>query len=211
MENKKRALKRTTTTDDKKVFRTNKKAFMKKAAALTLGITMLAASFSPTTAYARHPGFGDGHGRTAPVNVNDFATPVWERFSFNYTFHSGADFRYELGRPTTFNGTVPANVFTANMRRNAGVSLLPPSYGIFSGKLPTMPGNPLFQQPANPHFAMPWETTNPNALTTFDTLQQGANLQSQGNPMNMFNVDSSGSNVQGTGGFLQSTSIGIAN
>jgi len=180
----------------------------KKLAPAVVGAFLMSAALSPMTVHAVHPGFGYGHGRTAPVNVNDFHTPVWERFSHNYTFHSGANHRYELGRPTTFNGTVPQDVFSANMRRDANVAFSPPSYGIFSGVLPTMPTNPLFTQPANPHFANPWETSNPNTISHFDTLQQGANLQPQGNPMNMFDVDRQGSNVQGTG-FLPSTSIGI--
>ena len=200
-----RILKRKASPGKKKVtLRVKKKVLMK----VVVGMLLMAA-FTPTTAQSAPPyGFGQGHGRTAPVNVNDYSSPVWERFRFNYTFTSGPNHRYELGRPTTFNGTVPQNVFTANVRRDSNVAFSPPAYGVFSGEVPTMPSNPLFPQPSNPHFLNPWETHNPNVISRFDTMQQGANLQPQGNPMNMFNVDSSGPNLSGTG-FLPSTSIGI--
>jgi len=194
--------------NERKMLKVSRKNLFRSITSLTCGAILAISAFTPVTAHARHPGFGDGHGRVTPVNTNDFHTPVWERFSYNYVFQSGANFRYELGRPTTFNGSVPRDIFSVNTRRDSNVSFAPPSYGVFSGFVPTMPTNPLFQQPLNPHFANAWETDNPNAISTFDTLQQGANFQPQGNPINMFNVDSSGSNVQGTG-FLPSTSIGI--
>ena len=185
------------------------KKITKKLTPIAIGAFIMSMLISiPTTVLAAHPGFGQGHGRTAPVNVNDFHTPVWERFSFNYTFHSGANWRYELGRPTTFNGIVPRDIFSANIRRDSNVALWPPSYGVFSGFVPTMPTNPLFPQPLNPYFLMPWEIHNPNVISTFDTMQQGVNYQPQGNQLNMFNVDSQGANLHGTG-FLPSTSIGI--
>ncbi|MCL2837628.1 MAG: hypothetical protein FWE04_00965 [Oscillospiraceae bacterium] len=78
--------------------------------------------------------------------------PPWERLNFNYQFRSGMDYRVDLGRPTTFYGIVPRDVFTANVRVDAQVALRPPSYGIFSGVIPTEPFNPLMPQPLNPHF-----------------------------------------------------------
>ena len=181
-----------------------KKIFIKIAVGAMLLVTL-----APTNTQASPPyGFGQGHGRTAPVNVNDYSSPVWERFRFNYTFESGPNHRYELGRPTTFSGTVPQNVFTVNTRRDSNVAFSPPSYDVFSGEIPTMPSNPLFPQPVNPHFTNPWETHNPNVISRFDTIQQGVNFQPQGNQMNMFNVDSSGPNLHGSG-FLPSTSIGV--
>ena len=97
-------------------------------------------------------GFGWGDGRSAPIGENDFHTSAWDRFVFNYQFTSGSDHRFGLGRPSTFSGFVPADVFSVNMRRDAQVSLWPPSYGIFSGRIPTPPVNRLFPQPINPHF-----------------------------------------------------------
>ena len=102
------------------------KNFRKKLAPMLLGAFLLA--LLPTTMLAHAP---------TPFVPN----------GFNYHFHSGANFRYDLGRPTTFTGNVPLNVFTANIRRDSNVALWPPSYGVFSGFIPTMPTNPLFPQP----------------------------------------------------------------
>ena len=128
-----------------------------------------------------------------------FHTNQWDRFSFNYQFVSGSDHRFELGRPTTFSGFVPVDVFSVNMRRDAQVSLRPPSYGIFSGHIPTMPANHLFPQPVNPHFHQPLHLQDPNLNPSFDTLQLGVNAQPIGNRMNIHNV--------GAGEFLPSTSM----
>lgn len=78
------------------------------AAALLTASMMFAAQLSASA--APHHGFGTGQGRTGAVNVNDFHTASWDRFSFNYRFASGFDHRVSLGRPTTFNGFVPADV-----------------------------------------------------------------------------------------------------
>jgi len=182
-----------------------KSSFLKKFAPMLVGAFLMLFLFpmaihaNPSTPH----GFGDGYGREAPTNENDYHTSVWDRFSFNYQFRRGANHRYELGRPTTFAGSVPHNVFTANIRRDANVSFFPPAYGVFSGIIPTMPSNPLIPQPVNPHFWMPWETHNPNVISHFDTLQHGANLRPQGNALNMFHV-SHGE------GFLPHTSIGLS-
>ena len=153
------------------------------------------------TAYAApQHGFGRGQGRTDTVNENDFHTAAWERFSFNYQFTSGSDHRFELGRPTTWGGFVPVDVHSANIRRDANVSLRPPSYGIFSGHFPTEPSNRFFPQPVNPHFHQPQHLHNPNLNPRFDTLQQGVNVQPIGNPINIHQ------NVSG-GEFLPPTSI----
>ena len=145
-------------------------------------------------------GFGRDQGRIDTVNENDFHTSQWDRFSHNYQFSSGSDHRFELGRPTTFNGFVPVDVLTVNMRRDANVSLRPPSYGIFSGHVPTEPSNRLFPQPVNPHFHQAFVIESPNVDPRFDTLRQGTNAEPIGNPMNMHQ------NV-GTGEFLPPTSI----
>jgi hypothetical protein len=153
-----------------------------------------------TTAYAApQHGFGRGQGRTDTVNEQDFHTSQWQRFNFNYQFTSGSDHRFELGRPTTFSGFVPADVFTVNIRRDANVSLRPPSYGIFSAVLPTEPTNRLFPQPVNPHFHQPFQLQDPNNNPRFDTLGHGVNAAPVGNPFNMHNVSA--------GEFLPPTSV----
>ena len=155
-------------------------------------------------------GFGTGQGRTDTVNVNDFHTSAWDRFSFNYQFTSGSDHRFELGRPTTFDGFVPVNVYTVNIRRDAQVALRPPSYGIFSGHIPTDPNNLLFPQPVNPNFWTASQLENPNVIPRFDTLQMGVNAEPMGNPLNIHNVGTP-SVLPSTSfpgeGFLPSTSI----
>jgi len=147
-------------------------------------------------------GFGRDQGRIDTVNENDFHTSQWDRFSFNYQFTSGSDHRFELGRPTTFNGFVPVDVHSVNIRRDTNVSLRPPAYGIFSGHIPTAPSNHLFPQPVNPHFHQPFQLQDPNLNPRFDTLQHGVNAQPIGNPMNMHQ------NVSTGGGFLPPTSVG---
>jgi hypothetical protein len=150
-------------------------------------------------------GFGRDPGRIQPVLENDFHTAQWDRFQFNYQFTSGTDHRFELGRPTTFNGFVPVDISTVNVRRDSNVSLRPPLYGIFSGHLDTDPSNRFFPQPVNPNFHQPFVLESPNVDPRFDTLQMGANAQPIGNPMNMQqNVGSSA----GSGEFLPPTSIG---
>ena len=155
----------------------------------------------PMTAHAAPPyGFGAGQGRTQPINENDFHTAAWDRFSFNYEFTSGADHRFDLGRPTTWNGNVPPDIFNANIRRDRHVAHVPPRYGVFSGHIPTFPRNDFFPQPVHPAFWNTFELENPNILPAFDTLFMGVNAPALGNPMNMHNV--------GQQGVLQNTSMG---
>jgi|GEM_PF-872948 len=171
------------------------------AALVIVGIWLALVAASNVTAYAApQHGFGRNDGRIAPINENDFHTSQWDRFHNNYQFTSGMDYRFDLGRPTTFDGFVPVDVFTANFRRDAHVSLRPPSYRIFSGNIPTEPANRLFQQPVNPHFHRVNQLDNANFDPRFDTLQHGVNAPPLGNPMNIHNV--------GTPGQLAHTSIG---
>ena len=143
----------------------------------------------PMTIYAAPPyGFGAGQGRTQPIIENDFHTAAWDRFSFNYEFTSGADHRFELGRPTTWNGNVPTDIFSANIRRDRHVSFVPPSYGVFSGHISTFPRNDFFPQPVHPAFWQPIELNNPNVIPSFDTLRMGVNAPSHGNPINIHHV-----------------------
>jgi len=180
---------------------TNNKPINKLAAVIlgaVFGFILLMAMSTTVHAAPQH-GFGTGQGRTDTVNEQDYHTSQWERFNYNYQFTSGSDHRFELGRPTTFNGFVPVDVFTVNMRRDANVSLRPPSYGIFSAQLPTPPANHLFVQPVNPHFHQGFQLQDPNIQPRFDTLGHGVNAPTVGNPFNMHNV--------GAGEFLPPTSV----
>ena len=150
-----------------------------KLLALILGAVfmfILLFAFNTKTAYAAPPhSFGLGLGRYGRVVENDYHTAEWERFFFNYHFVSGMNYRYDLGRPTSWDGFVPIDVLTVNFRSDAMVSLRPPAYGIFSGNFQTLPANMFFQQPANPNFHQPsnWgsQTINP----VFDTINTGVN------------------------------------
>ena len=164
-----------------------------------LWLALVLAAQVSVSAAPQH-GFGRDPGRIAPININDFHTSQWDRFHNSYQFTSGMDYRFDLGRPTTFDGFVPVDVFSVNVRRDANVSLRPPSYGVFSGYVATEPSNRLFPQPVNPRFHRPVELENPNILPRYDTLQMGVNAEPIGNPINMFNV--------GSPGAVQDTSIG---
>lgn len=88
-----------------------------------------------TTAYASN-GQGLGYGREDTVNVNDYSTDNWDRFSFNYQFASGMETKDDFGTPTPTDE--PArNPQLENIRRNKDAAYLPPAYGVFSGNIPT--------------------------------------------------------------------------
>jgi hypothetical protein len=70
-------------------------------------------------------------------------------FARNYHFSLGSGHSLTLGNPTTFDGFVSADVFSINHRRDANITLRPPSYGIFNGHIPTAPANLLFPQPVS--------------------------------------------------------------
>jgi hypothetical protein len=167
---------------------------------------ILLISITQVTAHAAPQyGYGRGQGRTDSVNINDYHTSSWDRFSHNYQFSSGADYRFDFGRPTTYSGFVPVDALSVNIRRDANVALQPPSYGVFSGFIPTEPSNRLFPQPVNPNYHQLVELESPNVNSRYDTLQMGVNAEPLGNfesnrsQMNMQNV--------GTGEFLPPTSI----
>ena len=168
---------------------------------VAVAVFLIIAATQAVSAYAApQHGFGRDPGRIDTVNENDFHTSQWDRFHYNYQFTSGNDHRFELGRPTTFNGFVPVDVFSVNMRRDANVSLRPPRYGVFSGFIPTEPSSRFFPQPVNPNFHQPFMIESTALDPRFDTLQQGINQQPLGNPMNVQQ------NVT-TGEFLPPTSI----
>jgi len=179
------------------VNKTKTKIFAAVFGAIFCAILLMATC---TTVYAAtQHGFGQSPSRQDTVNEQDFHTSQWDRFNFNYQFTSGSDHRFELGQPTTFSGFVPVDVFTVNTRRDANVSLRPPSYGVFSGVIPTQPANHLFPQPVNPHFHQPVQLQDPNTAPRFDTLGHGVNAVPIGNPFNMQNVSA--------GEFLPPTSV----
>ena len=59
----------------------------------------------------------------------------------NYQFESGADTKSTFGKSTSSDEIVPVNAETTNIRRNKDAAHLPPSYGIFSGEIPTDQSN----------------------------------------------------------------------
>ena len=169
--------------------------------AVGFGVFLIMLMSQSITAHAAPQyGFGTEQGRTDTVNANDYHTNSWDRFNHNYQFESGGNFRYDLGNPTTFNGFVQNDVYTANVRRDKNVTVVPPRYGVFSGNVQTQPSNYLFQQPVNPAYANTYPQADPNVIPKYDTLQMGVNAPNVGNPMNMHSV--------GQQGVLPSTSVG---
>jgi len=182
---------------------------MKKNKLMMFGLGLLAAGlmlFNPIIAYA-NPSFNPPPAISQPA-------PEQQRFEWAYWFESYVDFRFDLGRPTTFNGVVPHDVMTANIRRDANVSLQPPGPRIGNTITPTDPSNWAFwafvwqyNQLHHNGFWFPVEHLNTNVISHFDTMQHGVNANSHGNQTGMqTNVQTSGAN-QGGGGFLPPTSI----
>lgn len=135
-----------------------------------------------------------------PLNSTDSTQGM---FYFNYDFTSGSDLVKGLGQPTTYNGTVKIDVFSANVRADKNVALLPPSYGVFSGEFMREPTNQFFSQPVNLHYWYINTTDSSNDIPIYDTLQEGVN--SQQNTLGQeegFTV-----NPNGASGFLAPTSV----
>ena len=59
--------------------------------------------------------------------------------TYNYEFSSGADYGEVLGSPTSTDNIVTQDPMTQNIRRNKDAAYYPPSYGVFSGDIPTDP------------------------------------------------------------------------
>ena len=177
---------------------------------MMFGLCVLAVGMvfaSPITAYASQA--------FNPPPVRNQPAPEQRRFNWEYEFESGMDYRFDLGRPTTFNGVVPQDVMTANVRRDANVSHRPPGARTGNTIAPTDPSNWAFTQ-FQPNqnqiyvngFWNPVEHQNTNALPHFDLQQHGVNASPQGNPMGaQTNVQTSGASQGGGGGFLPPTSI----
>jgi len=175
---------------------------------IMFGFGLLAAGLmliSPLTVYANQS-FNPPIPRSQPA-------PEQQRFNWYYEFESGMDYRFDLGRPTTWNGVVPQDVMTANVRRDANTSLRPPGPRTGNTITPTDPSNWAFTRQQNQlhqnGFWNPVEHQNTNAMPRFDLQQQGINASPQGNPMGIqTNVQTNGASQGGGGGFLPPTTIG---
>ena len=177
---------------------------------IMFGIGLLAAGLmliSPMTVYASQP-------FNPPIPRNQPA-PQQQRFNWSFEFESGMDYRFDLGRPTTFHGVVPQDPMTANVRRDANTSLRPPGPRTGNTITPTDPSNWAFNRHPNQQnqlhqngFWNPVELQNTNAMPRFDLQQHGVNASPQGNPMGIHtSVQTSGASQGGSGGFLPPTSI----
>jgi len=60
-------------------------------------------------------------------------------FAYNYNFSSGADYGDALGKSTSTDALVQTDPMSENVRRNKDAAYYPPSYGVFSGDIPTDP------------------------------------------------------------------------
>jgi sortase A len=69
--------------------------------------------------------------------VSSFINAVPLYAANNYQFASGADTKSIFGKSTSSDEIVPVNAETTNVRRNKDAAYFPPSYGIFSGEIPT--------------------------------------------------------------------------
>lgn len=142
----------------------------KKITVLSLSIIMVL-GFS-ATANAETYGFGKGQGRTDSVGVNDYSTSSWDRFTYNYEFESGVNYKEELGKPTTTD-EVPRDRERENERRNKDVSFTPPPYGFMSGSFATEASNPYVTH--EPYNYIRDTTDYSIELAKYDTLQEGIN------------------------------------
>ena len=182
------------------------KKMMSKIVMLGFGVIAAGLIFiAPVTAYANQI--------VNPPIPKSQPAPVQQRFNWYYGFESGMDYRFDLGKPTQWNGVVPQDVFTVNVRRDANVSFKPPGPRTGNTITPTDPSNWAFTRQQNQlhqnGFWNPVEHQNPNAMPFFDLTRQGVNAQPIGNPMGVqSNVQTNGASQGGSGGFLPPTSIG---
>lgn len=83
----------------------------------------------------------------------------------NYTFTSGADSKETFGKSTETD-TPASNPELENVRRNKDAADLPPSYGIFSGEIPTDASSPYHSNVAADYAA---DVTNYGSSSTSNT------------------------------------------
>lgn len=94
------------------------------------------------------------------VNINDYSTNNWERFTFNYQFETGEETKNDFGTPTPTDETA-SNPQSENIRRNKDVSYFPPAYGVFSGDIPTEASS---QYHSNENFDYSANISNVNSI-----------------------------------------------
>lgn len=70
-------------------------------------------------------------------------------YAYEYSFESGADTKSTFGSSTSNDDPVPVNPETTNIRRNKDAAYFPPSYGVFSGDIPTDPTSPYHNNDLN--------------------------------------------------------------
>ena len=133
--------------------------------------TILFGAMSQNVFAAQNTGYGTAQGRTDTVNVNDYSTNDWDRFSANYQFGSGPNYGNTLGQPTGTDA-VPHDSSTDNVRRNKDAAFIPPSYGTFSGQFDTDRSNPYITPDSN-DYALVYVSTTSNPK--YDTQSNGVN------------------------------------
>ena len=70
-----------------------------------------------------------------------FAGLAVPALAYDYSFNSGPDSGATFGKSTGYDEPVTGNPLGTNERRNKDAALLPPSYGVFSGDIPTDPSS----------------------------------------------------------------------
>lgn len=70
------------------------------------------------------------------------ATMVTPALAADYSFETGNDTLDGFGTSTSSDITVTPDPQTSNIRRNKDAAYLPPTYGVFSGDIPTNPSSP---------------------------------------------------------------------
>lgn len=139
---------------------------MRKFIYITLSVLL---SFLNLSCVFAANGQGSVSSRTDTVNINDYSTDNWDRFEFNYEFESGPETKETFGVPTQTD-TVAKNPQLDNMRRNKDAAFLPPSYGIFSGEIPT-DASSAYHENTKPEYAVN-ATNKSSAINSFGgTLQ----------------------------------------
>jgi len=160
-----------------------------------------------------------GTGLTSPLvtQATDFtppparqqSAPVQQNFNWQHEFHSGMNFRQDLGQPTAFNGQVVQDPFRANVRRDANVSNVPPAPRGGATITTNDPANWAFRtQQNNLQQQGFWDVTTSqptNGLPHFDLAQTGINAPVTASPASVNNQGVI--HTGGGGGFLPSTSI----
>lgn len=86
-------------------------------------------------------------------------------FAYNYNFSSGVDYNDTLGKSTSTDALVQTDPMTENTRRNKDAAFYPPSYGVFSGDIPTDPSS-LYHDNSKPNSGT---TGNPSINVSYSS------------------------------------------